>query len=394
MDLRRILPIPINFVQSKMSRRNSEEKLLESENEGLIELESPLNPVEGITLKPKLKIKLLCPISIQWFRLEEEDRKVLVCQMLPFTPKEKDVGKKFELCVILICHKKGAKRSFFTEEVSPFPKIKIERNFEKISSSSENSFKLISYNVQHPSRVQNNKLLSEFNMDQEYRNKLIFSELDLLNGDIICLQEVSKNDVDWWSNELTKQNFKMFKADDLFEFEILTFLKLDKFKGIKKYFINYDKSLQKLFTEKQFNETKKFALIMELERIKDGKQIFLINSQLSENYVHECETLMTGMRSILKDDQFEKSSIILCLSFTSKENEIQIEMMKHFQNAYNQIFQIDFPQYTKYSEYFQSTDSVLFSNLNVISGMEIHKHENYPSINFPSDHPSMVFEME
>jgi hypothetical protein len=100
------------------------------------------------------------------------------------------------------------------------------------------------------------------------------------------------------------------------------------------------------------------------------------------------------MRSILKDDQFEKSSIVLCLSFTSKENEIQIEMMKHFQNAYNQIFQIDFPQYTKYSENFQSTDSVLFSNLNVISGMEIQKQENYPSINFPSDHPSMVFEME
>eukprot|EP01080_Neovahlkampfia_damariscottae_P001567 gene1567-12692_t len=364
-------------------------------HDGLIEFECNEIPMERIPIKPKLKIHILCPFSIQWFRLEE-NRKVLVCQQLNFTPKEKDIGFKFEILCILISSLKKAKKSFITEEVLPFPKILMKRELKLTESEvkdEELKFRIINYNIQHPSRVLNNFILPPYSLEENYRNILILEELKLLDGDIICLQEIfgAKN-LHFFEKELKKLNFKLFKADDLFEFENLIFINENKFKGLKKFFIDFDKSIMKLFKNENFEKTKKFALILEIERIKDGKSFLLINSQFSnQNSENESTTLIQGLKSILKEE-FDNSSMIFCLDL-NRENTEKLFKQENFKSSYEELFKNQF-QYLKYSTLTTSNDYVFYKNMNLISGLEINKEDNYPSELFCSDHVSMVFEFE
>ncbi|CAF1511924.1 unnamed protein product [Didymodactylos carnosus] len=195
-------------------------------------------------------------------------------------------------------------------------------------------------------------------LDFGYRSKLFEGEFKRFDSDIVCVQEMNKNDFQTW---LLPYMIQLGYAPGLFserggtaEDGVSTFYKRDKFSllhyerlGYSDYAEAQYKSWKNKLPLEQFNlATYNAALFCNLKMLKNNKSVWIVNTHINWNTAHahtqlfQVKALLTELVRLNQDN----TTFVIVGDFNSKPESIVVEYLLkgyvettslHYKNVYD-----------------------------------------------------------
>lgn len=306
------------------------------------------------------------------------------------------------------------------------------------STAKFNKLSILSYNILADKFTSNKKFYyaNPQHLKFNYRSSVVLQELENLNPDIICLQEVDHYR-DFYKLKL-KEKYELFEEEkySMDADSIVVGLKKKKLEFISKKAIKFLNFVDSDYEIREDGNYKRFlkgnvALVIEARLVESEQKIIIVNTHLYWNPDDEDVKLYQFMQIIeYLEEQYDKeANIIICGDLNSLPESklidfIKTNNMKHgfyknqekimkwnenisrnrkinLHSVYSRYKKTGYPKFTNYTERFKGViDYIFYNSDSLLSPYQILKiprldkkgEKGIPNCNHPSDHLPVMAE--